>query len=119
MILLIICFRKNSKKTRDMWWYGIPPSVRGKVWQLAFGNDLNITQGKSLCQVSRKSIGCGVWVHLKYFSFFPILLQRKKENFYDFLYDSQSHKIFLKWKSTHKERHFLPEVERKAKRKQL
>lgn len=35
---------KNSKKTRDMWWYGIPPSVRGKVWQLAFGNDLNITQ---------------------------------------------------------------------------
>ncbi|XP_072112371.1 TBC1 domain family member 14-like [Mobula birostris] len=33
----------NSRKVRDLWWQGIPPSVRGKVWSLAIGNDLNIT----------------------------------------------------------------------------
>lgn len=33
-----------SKKVCDLWWLGIPPSVRGKVWKLAFGNDLHITQ---------------------------------------------------------------------------
>uniref|UniRef100_A0A8C4QI17 TBC1 domain family, member 14 n=1 Tax=Eptatretus burgeri TaxID=7764 RepID=A0A8C4QI17_EPTBU len=27
----------------DLWWQGIPPSVRDKVWSLAIGNDLNIT----------------------------------------------------------------------------
>lgn len=32
-----------SKKTRDLWWQGLPPSVRGKVWKLAIGNDLHIT----------------------------------------------------------------------------
>uniref|UniRef100_A0A8C6I4J5 TBC1 domain family, member 14 n=1 Tax=Mus spicilegus TaxID=10103 RepID=A0A8C6I4J5_MUSSI len=32
-----------SKKVRDLWWQGIPPSVRGKVWSLAIGNELNIT----------------------------------------------------------------------------
>ncbi|KAL3863850.1 hypothetical protein ACJMK2_005578 [Sinanodonta woodiana] len=35
---------KHSKKTRELWWHGLPPKVRGKVWQLAIGNDLNITQ---------------------------------------------------------------------------
>ncbi|XP_043918763.1 TBC1 domain family member 14 isoform X1 [Protopterus annectens] len=33
----------NSRKVRDLWWLGIPPSVRGKVWTLAIGNELNIT----------------------------------------------------------------------------
>uniref|UniRef100_UPI00398E5BB1 TBC1 domain family member 14-like isoform X1 n=2 Tax=Pristiophorus japonicus TaxID=55135 RepID=UPI00398E5BB1 len=33
----------HSRKVRDLWWQGIPPSVRGKVWSLAMGNDLNIT----------------------------------------------------------------------------
>ncbi|XP_078394651.1 TBC1 domain family member 14-like isoform X1 [Cetorhinus maximus] len=33
----------HSRKVRDLWWQGIPPSVRGKVWSLAIGNDLNIT----------------------------------------------------------------------------
>ncbi|XP_026990040.1 TBC1 domain family member 14 isoform X3 [Tachysurus fulvidraco] len=33
----------SSKRTRDLWWQGIPPSVRGRVWSLAIGNDLNIT----------------------------------------------------------------------------
>lgn len=34
---------RGNKKVRDLWWMGLPPSVRGKVWQLAVGNDLNIT----------------------------------------------------------------------------
>ncbi|XP_013415687.1 TBC1 domain family member 12 isoform X2 [Lingula anatina] len=35
---------KNSKKARDLWWQGVPPCVRGKLWKLAIGNDLNLTQ---------------------------------------------------------------------------
>uniref|UniRef100_T1JH67 Rab-GAP TBC domain-containing protein n=1 Tax=Strigamia maritima TaxID=126957 RepID=T1JH67_STRMM len=34
---------KSSRRTKELWWLGIPPSVRGKVWKLAIGNDLNIT----------------------------------------------------------------------------
>ncbi|WAR21368.1 TBC14-like protein, partial [Mya arenaria] len=34
---------RNSKKARELWWHGIPTNVRGKVWKLAIGNDLNIT----------------------------------------------------------------------------
>ena len=37
-----------SRKVRDLWWQGIPPSVRGKVWSLAIGNELNITHGEWL-----------------------------------------------------------------------
>ncbi|XP_078717591.1 TBC1 domain family member 14-like isoform X1 [Lampetra fluviatilis] len=33
----------NSRKVRDLWWQGIPPSIRGKIWSLAIGNELNIT----------------------------------------------------------------------------
>ncbi|XP_007954493.1 TBC1 domain family member 14 [Orycteropus afer afer] len=33
----------SSRKVRDLWWQGIPPSVRGRVWSLAIGNELNIT----------------------------------------------------------------------------
>ncbi|GFN83403.1 TBC1 domain family member 14 [Plakobranchus ocellatus] len=36
---------RNTKKVRDLWWMGLPPSVRGKIWKLAIGNDLNITHG--------------------------------------------------------------------------
>lgn len=32
-----------SRRVRDLWWQGIPPSVRGRVWSLAIGNELNIT----------------------------------------------------------------------------
>lgn len=35
---------KSSKKVYELWWLGLPPSVRGRVWKLAFGNDLHITQ---------------------------------------------------------------------------
>ncbi|XP_065805327.1 TBC1 domain family member 12 isoform X2 [Labrus bergylta] len=34
---------KSSRRTRDLWWGGLPPSVRGRVWSVAIGNELNIT----------------------------------------------------------------------------
>ncbi|XP_017774103.1 PREDICTED: TBC1 domain family member 14-like [Nicrophorus vespilloides] len=34
----------NTRKTRDLWWLGLPSSIRGKVWRLAIGNDLNLSQ---------------------------------------------------------------------------
>lgn len=37
------CFRRSSRRARDLWWAGLPPSVRGRVWSLAIGNELNIT----------------------------------------------------------------------------
>lgn len=33
----------NLRKTRDLWWQGLPSSVRGRVWRKAIGNDLNLT----------------------------------------------------------------------------
>ena len=30
---------------RKMWWSGIPPRLRGQVWQKAIGNDLEVTEG--------------------------------------------------------------------------
>ncbi|CAL8384177.1 unnamed protein product [Arctogadus glacialis] len=33
----------TTRRVRDLWWQGVPPSVRGKVWSLAVGNELNIT----------------------------------------------------------------------------
>lgn len=32
------------KRTRDLWWSGIPSPVRPKVWSLAVGNELKITE---------------------------------------------------------------------------
>lgn len=34
---------KNTKKVRELWWRGLPPSVRGRVWKLAIPNNLNVT----------------------------------------------------------------------------
>lgn len=34
---------KGTRRVRDLWWQGLPPSVRGQVWSLAIGNELNIT----------------------------------------------------------------------------
>eukprot|EP01135_Chromosphaera_perkinsii_P004886 Nk52_evm6s303 gene=Nk52_evmTU6s303 len=36
--------KKGSRKMNDMAWAGIPSRVRGRVWELAIGNDLNITK---------------------------------------------------------------------------
>ncbi|XP_064381937.1 TBC1 domain family member 12-like isoform X2 [Halichondria panicea] len=33
----------ESRKVHNLWWYGLPPGIRGKVWQKAIGNDLNIS----------------------------------------------------------------------------
>lgn len=35
--------KKGTKKVQEMWWAGIPPAVRGKIWNLCFGNELRIT----------------------------------------------------------------------------
>ena len=34
---------RTTKKTRDLWWNGIPSLVRQKVWVLAINNELKIT----------------------------------------------------------------------------
>nr|XP_020462316.1 TBC1 domain family member 12-like isoform X2 [Monopterus albus] len=34
---------KCTRRVRELWWQGLPPSVRGRVWSLAIGNELNIT----------------------------------------------------------------------------
>ncbi|KAM9011353.1 TBC1 domain family member 12 isoform 2-T2 [Ara ararauna] len=34
---------RATRKVRELWWQGLPPRVRGKVWSLAVGNELNIT----------------------------------------------------------------------------
>ncbi|XP_046968515.1 TBC1 domain family member 12-like [Vanessa cardui] len=34
---------KNAKRTLDLWWCGLPPAIRGRVWQLAIENKLKIT----------------------------------------------------------------------------
>lgn len=34
---------RGSRKVAELWWSGLPPSVRGRVWKLAIGNELNIT----------------------------------------------------------------------------
>ncbi|XP_011166627.1 TBC1 domain family member 14 [Solenopsis invicta] len=34
---------RNTKRVRELWWRGVPPSVRGRVWKLAISNNLNIT----------------------------------------------------------------------------
>nr|XP_046257814.1 TBC1 domain family member 12-like [Scatophagus argus] len=34
---------KGTRRVRELWWQGLPPSVRGRVWNLAIGNELNIT----------------------------------------------------------------------------
>ncbi|XP_063076864.1 TBC1 domain family member 12 [Engraulis encrasicolus] len=34
---------RSTRRVRELWWQGLPPNVRGKVWSLAIGNELNIT----------------------------------------------------------------------------
>lgn len=34
---------RNTRRVRELWWQGLPPSIRGKIWSLAIGNELNIT----------------------------------------------------------------------------
>ncbi|MEQ2201170.1 hypothetical protein XENOCAPTIV_008585, partial [Xenoophorus captivus] len=42
--LVCVCVsRKGTRRVRELWWQGLPPGVRGRVWSLAIGNELNIT----------------------------------------------------------------------------
>jgi hypothetical protein len=36
---------KNSRRTRDLWWNGLPSAVRGKVWRMAIGECTSGGQG--------------------------------------------------------------------------
>lgn len=41
---------KNSKKVKELWWQGLPSNIRGQVWKMVIGNDLNIDVDKfNLC----------------------------------------------------------------------
>jgi len=53
--------RCTSRRVRDLWWQGLPPSVRGKVWSLAVGNELNITHGT--CVMSPDCLHSNVHTH--------------------------------------------------------
>lgn len=44
---------RHTLRVRQLWWNGLPPNVRGKVWQLAIGNDLNLTTDLYEIMVSR------------------------------------------------------------------
>uniref|UniRef100_A0A9J2P5X1 Rab-GAP TBC domain-containing protein n=1 Tax=Ascaris lumbricoides TaxID=6252 RepID=A0A9J2P5X1_ASCLU len=35
---------RNTKRCRELWWQGIPSKVRGRVWSLVIGNELNLTE---------------------------------------------------------------------------
>uniref|UniRef100_S4RB89 Rab-GAP TBC domain-containing protein n=1 Tax=Petromyzon marinus TaxID=7757 RepID=S4RB89_PETMA len=54
----------KSRKVRSLWWEGIPPSVRGWVWQHSIGNQLNITPAnyKEKKSISRLPSGLGASV---------------------------------------------------------
>ncbi|CAD6185157.1 unnamed protein product [Caenorhabditis auriculariae] len=49
---------KDTKRCRELWWQGIPAKVRGRVWSLVIGNDLEITEEfyKSLIDKAEKYI---------------------------------------------------------------
>ena len=33
----------SEHRTRELWWRGVPPNIRGKVWERAVGNPLGLT----------------------------------------------------------------------------
>ena len=44
--LCVSVCRRSSKRVKDLWWLGLPPGVRGQIWKMAIGNDLNISPGE-------------------------------------------------------------------------
>ncbi|XP_003426096.3 TBC1 domain family member 14 [Nasonia vitripennis] len=34
---------RDTRRVRELWWRGLPPSIRGRVWRLAIPNSLNVT----------------------------------------------------------------------------
>jgi len=43
----------TNKKTQALWWKGLPPPVRGRIWKLALPNTLNLTPQLYRILVSR------------------------------------------------------------------
>jgi len=37
---------------QDLWWRGLPASIRGEVWKLSAANELNITSGNVILRWS-------------------------------------------------------------------
>ena len=46
-------YSHSSRKVHDLWWAGLPPGIRGKVWRKAIGNDLNISSALYLINLKR------------------------------------------------------------------
>merc|ERR1712127_785575 len=38
---------KTARRTHQLWWHGLPPPIRGKVWQLAIGNAVGLNSAAS------------------------------------------------------------------------
>ena len=43
----------QSKRVHNLWWKGLPPKVRGTVWKLAVGNELQLTKNLYYIMVDR------------------------------------------------------------------
>ncbi|VVC34011.1 Rab-GTPase-TBC domain [Cinara cedri] len=72
----------QTKRCRDLWWNGLPSSVRGRVWCLAIGNDLLINEELYKSCVSNSlnkfknsdaSMHCLEYIHLDISRTFPHL----------------------------------------------
>jgi len=67
--------RHQTNRTRQLWWQGLPSTVRGRVWQLAIGNELNITRGEQWLGVQRNrktTPEACVWSHFADWSTFAV-----------------------------------------------
>jgi len=52
---------RTSKKTQQLWWKGLPPSVRGKVWKCSVENQLNLTPQLYAILVQRAESQINLW----------------------------------------------------------
>lgn len=43
----------RERRTREMWWRGIPPRSRGKIWTRAIGNELGLTKESFVAALKR------------------------------------------------------------------
>ena len=43
----------HTKRVHNLWWRGLPPKVRGTVWKLAVGNELQLTKSLYYIMVDR------------------------------------------------------------------
>ncbi|KAF1981866.1 hypothetical protein K402DRAFT_218779 [Aulographum hederae CBS 113979] len=43
----------SEPRTRELWWRGIPPTLRGEIWSRAVGNELGLTPSSYTAALSR------------------------------------------------------------------